>query len=232
MIKHIKKYAPTTPIVSIGNMIDIKKFKPKSFQKNKTPKNFISIGGLNNCKGLDLLIPAFNELKKEIPDISLKIIGSGNDHSLLKKLISKYDLQKNIKLLGQKSPTEIQFYLEKSDFFILTSRYEAFGIVFIEAMAMGKPIITSDQVTPNVITKETGIRLSIDSTNSIVNGIKEAINNFPSYDPKTIRDFAIKNYSTESIMQKLTTIYSEVINQRYLVSLNAEKNIQKLINTI
>lgn len=103
---------------------------------------FINIGRLTYAKGQKYLIEAFYKAKKEIKNSILIIIGEGPLRYELKKLIKKKSLEKDIFLLGlQKNPYK---YLAKSDVFVLSSLYEGFPNVILEALACGLPVISTN----------------------------------------------------------------------------------------
>jgi len=96
-------------------------------------------------KRIELLIKAVSLVLKS-PDfnrnLSLKIIGDGALRERYEKLAEELSLNGIVKFLGGKNHSEIEKLLEKSDLFILPSNYEPFGVVFIEALAKGVPVIT------------------------------------------------------------------------------------------
>ena len=119
-----------------------KKINLKFFSKNK--KNFIkiiNIARFTDQKDQTTIIKAINILKNKI-NIKLLMIGYGDYKSKLNLLISEYKLKKNVKILGfKKNPYP---YLNKSDLFILSSKYEGLPNVLLEAITLKKFIISSN----------------------------------------------------------------------------------------
>lgn len=114
----------------------------------KLPENlrkkfiFGSVGRLTYQKGYPYLIEAFSLLIEKKYDIGLIIIGEGPDRKQIKKMIEDYDLEKSVYLLGyQKFPDP--FYHEM-DVFVMPSLFEGFGLVAVEAMHFGLPIIATN----------------------------------------------------------------------------------------
>ena len=114
-----------------------KNFKGKKLIKRKI--NIISIGRISQEKGFDVLIKAFKKIDKNKYDLYL--IGDGKEREKILNLINKYQLQKNIKVIGFKS--NIYPYLKKSDLLINPSYFEGFPNVVIEALSCGVPVICS-----------------------------------------------------------------------------------------
>ena len=104
-------------------------------------KRLISVGRLSKEKGyLDLLSIA-KEIFKEHKDWSLDIIGDGVEREKLESYIKHNDLSKNVKLHGFKDRDYINVLLSKSSIYLMTSYTESFGIVLIEAMNYGLPLV-------------------------------------------------------------------------------------------
>jgi glycosyltransferase involved in cell wall biosynthesis len=82
-------------------------------------------------------------LKKERNDFILYLIGSGSDKKTIENEIIKLKLTKYIKVVGSKPYLEIPFWMNASDVFILPSYCESFGVVNIEALACGTPVIST-----------------------------------------------------------------------------------------
>lgn len=101
-------------------------------------KEVIAVGRYVYQKGFDLLIEAWRIVAEQHPDWQLRIYGSG-DRSEYMRLKKKYELN-SLHLEGE--TTEITKYYCKSSIFVLSSRYEGFGMVITEAMACGVPVVS------------------------------------------------------------------------------------------
>jgi len=145
-------------IITIYNGINPKKIKNlkdeviteyrEIFDNDKIIK-FITVGRFCEEKGYEYLIKAFSEVRKQIPESKLILIGDGPLYNTIKNLIKKERLEKDIILLGlRRNPFK---YLSKSDIFILSSITEGLGIVILEALACEIPIISTDCVGPKEI---------------------------------------------------------------------------------
>ena len=103
---------------------------------------FITIGRLVKRKSIDTMINALSGIKNK--KIKLLIVGDGPEIDYLTGLTEQLNLTDRIKFPGYITEEEKYSYLANSDVFILTSMHEGFGIVFMEAMFMGLPIVCTN----------------------------------------------------------------------------------------
>lgn len=204
-IKKLRKYNKNT--VHIPNGFDSTVFKYTKNQNIKE-KTVVFIGNLViREKNQINLINAFNILIKKYPKIKLHIIGEGQDKEKIVSEISRLKLNDYIKLLGSKKPEEIKAILDRSNLLVLPSFEESFGIVQIEAMACGVPVVaTVNGGSEEIITsRDVGILVK-DPKNikELADTIDKALNR--KWDKKKIERFSSK-YSWERISNKILAIY-------------------------
>ncbi len=112
-------------------------------KKRKKKFNFLFLSRLEKGKGHSETLDAFYKLKKK--DVNLLIVGKGPENQNIKKKIKKLNLEKKVKLLGFIPEKKLNNIWSITDVLIMPSRVEGFGLVYIEAMSRGIPIITSRQ---------------------------------------------------------------------------------------
>jgi rhamnosyl/mannosyltransferase len=132
-------------IVVIPHGIDENKFRPMPIKKTKK-KMLLFVGRLAKYKGLEYLIRAIASVKKERKDFYLVIVGDGELKEKLKMLVKELNLEKFVKFDYNASDRKLIKYYNKAYLFVLpsTSRAEAFGIVQLEAMSCGVPVISTN----------------------------------------------------------------------------------------
>lgn len=202
----------------ISNMVSDGFFDQKE-ELNKTSLShdvvkFVSVGALIKRKGYDLIIRGLAKSKHR-DRCQFCIIGSGSDEESLRKLIADNGLQDHVFLLGRKTPDEVSAQIAASDCFALTSRRETFGIVYIEAMAKGKPVIATICGGPeSFVNENNGVLIPAEDVDATADAIDYMVEHLGQYDGAAIRDYCYENFSEERIAQKIISLYKEVLEER------------------
>jgi rhamnosyl/mannosyltransferase len=146
--EYLKPFRDKCVIIPFGVDQKIEKGADRYINKriesiNKERKiQFLFIGRLVYYKGCKVLLEAF----KNVNNAELIMVGSGILEQELKELVKKYNIEEKVKFCGEVTEEELYKHLEDCDVFVLPSivRSEAFGLVQIEAMAYGKPVINTN----------------------------------------------------------------------------------------
>ena len=109
---------------------------------NVESKKILAAGRLTEGKGFDILIKCTREAFEKYPDWNLEILGEGEKKKELGSLIEKYNLSKNITI--KNFIDNMEEVMKEYSFFVMTSKYEGFGLVLVEAQATGLPVISFD----------------------------------------------------------------------------------------
>lgn len=121
-----------------------------------TSKKFLAVGRFSpRHKGFDLLIKAFAEFAETNKDWTLDIVGEGPEEELYRQLISTYQLEQRVCI--HPFTSNIQAYYSNAQVYVLSSRWEGFGLVLVEAMAHGLPVVSSDLPTSREIMGDFGL---------------------------------------------------------------------------
>ncbi len=119
-------------------------------------KRFLAVGRMSpRHKGFDILIEAFSIFAAGNSEWTLDIIGEGSEENTLRELIRRHSLDDRIHI--HPFTKNIQEYYSNAGIYVLSSRWEGFGLVMVEAMAHGLPVISSDIPSSLEVLKETGM---------------------------------------------------------------------------
>lgn len=175
--------------------------------------NYISVGNLIQGKGFNTLINAFYKAGFG-ENVKLIIIGDGPEYNNLQKQISDLDLNNKVQLLGFMEREDISKVMHKSNAFVLASRSETFGVVYIEALATGLPVIATSCGGPeDFINNQNGILVPVDDINKLAKALNEMYVSIDRFDRKLISEECKRNFSPDIIASKLTEIFQGVLSE-------------------
>ena len=171
----------------------------------KVPHLRLGIAGrLNTEKGHELLLRCFKRLHQRYPKLSLKIAGDGPLREELEKLCKELGLIDHVFFLGYQN--NMAEFLANIDLFVLSSHYEGFGLVLVEAMAAGLPVVATDVggVREVVMDGKTGILVPSGQEDELAMGIEYIIDH-PNlaYDyGQNGRKHAMERFSKEQMLRR------------------------------
>lgn len=180
------------------------------------PKNadftFCSVAHLNYNKGFDILLPAFAEALKIHPDLKLKIGGTGLVASQLHNLAAELGLENSVEFLGGLQNDQVLDLMFHSDAFVLASRNETFGVVFIEALSQGLPVAATRCGGPQTIINENnGILVPVGDVQALAGALVSLYENRDRYDAQTLRADCLSEFGEEAVVRQITAVYKTIL---------------------
>lgn len=188
-------YSGFSPTV-IYNPLTLKPGKPS----NGTSKRFLAVGRFSRKhKGFDLLIEAFNLFVQNNKEWNLDIVGEGVEEEFYRSLIKKYQLEDRITIYP--FTNNIQAFYSNAQIYVLSSRWEGFGLVLVEAMAHGLPIISSDLPTSIEIMGDFGFYFKNGDIQDLAQRLIDAT--IIDWEEKSRKAFTVaKKFDLEHIIEK------------------------------
>jgi glycosyltransferase involved in cell wall biosynthesis len=201
-------------IDTIPNLIDTDYFTLPEQPRTKEPFLFISFGTLENVKAFDVLIKAFASfVSKHEGDFLLRIGGRGSKYRKLKKLARSLGVADKVNLHGYVPREEVLKEMQRANLFILPSRFEAFGVVLIEAMSTGCPVISTYSGGPESIVKSTdGLLVEPDNAEQLEKAMESIYLNYDSYKPEIIRKDVVDNYAMDVIRDRYHNLIKNILD--------------------
>ena len=139
----------------VGNGVDSEKFQPRARSEARhrlgLPEGaqvLISVGALVERKGFHRVLEILPQLVQQHPQLHYLIVGGaspeGNREAELRSQVAALGLEERVHFLGALAPAELAWPLSAADVFVLATRNEGWANVFLEAMACGLPVVTTD----------------------------------------------------------------------------------------
>lgn len=212
-------------LIKILNGVDDNLFKPLQNNRLKLIRKYLPnikenpeylitfVGKLTDFKGVDLLIKAAKKYEKEFPSIMTLIIGHGELLNNLKKQAEKLKL-KNLYFLGNLPQKDLPAFYSSADLSVVPSRVEPFGLVAVEALACGTPVIASKAGgLPDFINQEVGRLFKMNDADDLADKIIKALkNNDKEKKGKHAAEYALNNFSWSRVIDEVLAVYNSVLS--------------------
>jgi glycosyltransferase involved in cell wall biosynthesis len=207
-------------MTTLYNMVDTAYFTPAAPSREPIPPgqacHFFSLAHLETHKGMDTLLEAMAMLCKGGADrVRLTIGGDGPERRRLQAMCARLQLDEKVRFTGHLTREQVRAHLREADAFVLASRFEAFGLVYAEAMSCGLPVIASRAGgAPGFVTRETGLICPPDRPGELAGAMKSLADQITGYRPDVIRKHAIRLFGQETIASRYAALYRNLVQKR------------------
>ncbi len=163
-------------------------------------------------KGYDQILKALPQIRQTIPNVHYVIVGKGNDRPRIEQLIAQLELQDYVTLAGFVPDEQLCDYYNLCDVFAMPSKREGFGIVYLEALASGKPALGGNQdgAIDALCHGELGALVDPDNVEEIAQTIIQILQgSYPNplmYQPEALRQKVIDTFGFDRFKQTLAEI--------------------------
>lgn len=210
-------YSGDKAIGIIPNMVDVDRFNYNKYknipQEDSGNVTFLAVCYLMQKKGLDILLKAFREAFLDVDNVRLIIGGGGEEFDNLKKITKELNLENMVSFLGYITREQVAECMSKCNCFVLPSRFETFGVVYIEALAMGKPVIaTNTDAIGEIIDENNGLVVEKENIHQLSESLRYMKANYQRYSSEAISDNCIKKFGTETVAKKIEKELLEIAN--------------------
>lgn len=210
--KILQEYTKTK-IDLLSNIVDNFFFQKKFQNKISNDFIFLHIASLDKNKNQELLIRSFEKIAKLNDKIYLNIAGDGYMRNFLKSLVKKLDIEKQVNFLGRISQERVREEMMKSDCFVLSSNFETFGVVLIEALACGLPLIATKCGGPkDIVNKQNGILINVENQVQLENAMITMYRNAHNYEKEKLRYDAQEKFGEKAFIKNAMKYYEIGIN--------------------
>ncbi len=186
-----------------------KKLLFQQFGINKVPGKLVSfVGKFTDFKGIDVLIKAARIVSDEIPEVMFCLAGDGQLRKKMENLKSELKLD-NIYFLGHQNQVEIASLYNAAEVSVVPSRIEPFGLVALEALACGTPVVaTNAGGLPDFVNEKVGKLVEMENHRALAKAIIEELKKRTKLSKgKYAEKYARENYAWHKTLQKVIEIY-------------------------
>lgn len=201
----------------IPNGVDIKRFYPnQTLSEYRDDKIILTVSRLDNKKGIEYAIESMPNILKYYPNTTLQIIGDGDFRPELEKITKSLCLQKSVEFTGGIPNTDVPYYLQNADIFLLPSLFEGLPLTLLEAMACGLPVISTPvSIAPDIIIKwNNGIIVPFKSPEAIADAVISILSN-PNLEERYAKNSATaakETMSWKSVAKQYISLYQSIID--------------------
>ncbi len=207
LAKRIYQHSGITATV-VPNILDSAVFQSDLPETVRNPGcfHFVTACNLVPLKRISLLLKAFAALSEE--DSFLTIFGDGNLRSALEQEAALLGISARVQFRGHCPRSVLQQTYLQSDCFVLPSSSETFGVVYIEAMACGLPVIATRCGGPeDFVAVDNGLLVDVDDLAGLTAAMETMYRTTSDYDSTAIRKISLRRFSAAQIASELTEIY-------------------------
>ena len=214
--KLIESYRPDIDVV--GNVVNCDAFVPRADSEKHRGIRFLTVCYMEEeaqlyKKGIDILIQAWTEVVKKYTDVKLVIGGGGSAKTKVEQWVEEHGISKYVEFTGALDRKQVIQEMQSCDCFVLPSRYETFGVVYVEAMACGKPVIAVANGGPDDFVKPFNGFLIEPDVKELVQAFYEMIGHLTRgnyYQEEKISNYIKSKFSYEAIAEQLEAIYNSI----------------------
>jgi L-malate glycosyltransferase len=214
LAKQLLEFNAGLQIEVIGESVRTDFFLPRDAveQKNGAGTTFFVAARLAEQKGLDHLIKAVHLLVKQgLDSFQLVIGGDGPDRQKLEQLTATLGVAERCRFLGGLNREQVRENMQNSDVFVLSSLHETFGVVVGEAMACGKPVISTRCGGPEfLVNDQNGVLVDVAKPQAMADAMADFILNRISFDPQAVRTSVVKRFSPEVFVRNVSAVYEQL----------------------
>lgn len=195
----------------IPNVVDEQRFRPMAATATARPFVFFTLGGLTPQKGVDLLLRALAFWNPPRGDVELRIGGSGPLLAEHQALAAELGIADRVRWLGAVAPEAAPEHFAACDAFVLASRHESFGVVLVEALMSGKPVIATRSGGPqSIVEADNGVLVDMGDVAGLAGAMSQLAAQPGRFDAAAIRNGAVRRFSRAAVATQLVAVYEAV----------------------
>jgi len=182
--------------------------------RSGTEFTFCSVALLTKKKGIDILLRAFSRSFADRPDTKLIVGGDGEERSQLEVLTAELGLGGQVTFLGNLERKQVLDVISRSDAFVLSSHFETFGVVLVEALALGKPVLATRCGGPeSIVMPSDGLLVEKGNIEALSAGLRQLRERAFEYDSEAIRSACLERFGENAVVEQLSGVYENTVTR-------------------
>jgi glycosyltransferase involved in cell wall biosynthesis len=190
-------------------------FRPAHQQRPATTNQrfrFLNVALLTAKKGHDVLLRAAAQMLPSNSDFELRIVGEGPCRRQLTNLAERLGVASRLTFLGTLDRRQVAAEMQSAQCFVLPSRHETFGVVLIEALACGLPVIASACGGPEcIVEKSDGILVPPDDVAALARAMEQLRRTAADYPPELLQRRCLQRFGEQTVARQIAGVYARLL---------------------
>jgi glycosyltransferase involved in cell wall biosynthesis len=203
----------------IPNAVDGSVFTLPAPGSPRSPTQILFVGVVREVKGVDVLLHAVRRLLDRGRQVRLVVVGESfyrsyrADHARVRRLAGDLGLAAHVVFTGGKQAADVARHMRESAVLVLPSRRESLGVVLMEALACGTPVVATRCGGPeDIVTPQVGVLVPPEDPEALARGIAHVLDHPADYDPACLRRYVLERFGLDSVSRRLAALYAEALN--------------------
>ena len=203
---------PVERIKIVPNGVDTNRFLPP--RDGEREKLILYVGSFIERKGLRYLLDAMPEILRGFPDFRLVLIGEGPQEIALRQQAEELGIAERTVFIGFQPQDEIKRWMQKAKALVLPSLEEGMGVVLLEALACGTPLVASQiDGIQDVVTPDVGVLVPPADPQALAEGLRKILTKPGSWDEMSLaaRERAVSHYDWDHVASQFVELYRTML---------------------
>lgn len=216
-IVHFTGDLPGLQVIPDG--VDTSVFTLAPDDSRPLPDQILFVGVIRPVKGVDVLLNAMRLLIDRGRRLRLILVGESfyasyrREYERLRQMADELGLAGQVEFAGRKPLPELVRYMQQSALLVLPSRQESLGMVLVEALACGTPVVATRCGGPeDIVVGDVGVLVPPENPEALASGIERVLDRRAGYDPAVLRAYAVNKFGLESVAGRVVELYRRAIS--------------------
>jgi glycosyltransferase involved in cell wall biosynthesis len=203
----------------IPNGVDVRRFAPIPQEEARSRLGLDSegpmilyVGAIARTKGIEYLLRAISLLDSDLDSVRLVLVGDGEYEHAARALADELSIAPSVEFAGKKPHGEMPLWMNACDLLTLPSLGEGFGLVLIEAMACGKPVVATACGGPeDIVTPQTGMLIPPGDEHALASAMQDTLSAVVRFQPQVVRQHVLDHFAHDVVTPRILMLYREAL---------------------